>query len=193
MKPGDSFNVRDGSIRIPGGGYICLWALQNLLPVVVLKERRILEQNDRDWVWRVHHVQCPDPQGGVVFEIRQTAEVTQDWRQAAGRKAGPRHDTGDSAAQERTPGGIRDLRVVVEEVRGRCASGMTPGDHFCVRGGRLTFPADRHFCLYALHAALPMLPAKQRPLLGGDWMKDAHHIMCPDPAGNVLMRIEPLV
>ena len=34
MKPGDYFTVRDGDIRIPEGGYICLWALQNLLPVI---------------------------------------------------------------------------------------------------------------------------------------------------------------
>ena len=87
---------------------------------------------------------------------------------------------------------LQDLRVVVEAVRGKCTSGMVPGDHFVVRSGRLTIPAHRRFCLYALHAALPMLPAKQRHLQNGDWMKDAHHIACPDPAGNVLLRIEPL-
>jgi len=85
---------------------------------------------------------------------------------------------------------LRDLRVVVEEVSGKCTSGMRPGDRFILRGGRLYIPTHRHFCLYALHAALPLLPAKQRHLEDGDWMKDAHHIICPDPAGNVIMRIE---
>jgi uncharacterized repeat protein (TIGR04076 family) len=35
-----------------------------------------------------------------------------------------------------------------------------------------------------------MLPAKQRPLQEGDWLKDAHQVICPDPAGNVIMQIE---
>ena len=80
--------------------------------------------------------------------------------------------------------------MVVEEVRGKCTSGMQPGDHFILRSGRLYIPADRHFCLYALQAVLPMLPAKQRPMAEGDWMASAQHVICPDPAGNVVMRIE---
>ena len=94
----------------------------------------------------------------------------------------PQHGSGQ--------GGLHDLRVVVEKVRGRCTSGMRPGDYFVLRSGRLYIPADRHFCLYALHAALPLLPAKQRPLPEGDWMRADSHVICPDPAGNVIMRIE---
>ena len=41
-----------------------------------------------------------------------------------------------------------------------------------------------------VHAALPLLPAKQRPLEAGDWLKEDNHVICPDPAGNVIMRIE---
>lgn len=67
---------------------------------------------------------------------------------------------------------------------------MQPGDSFELHSGRLTIPAGRHFCLYALAAALPMLPAKQRALADGDWLKHAQHVICPDPAGNVIMRIE---
>ena len=66
---------------------------------------------------------------------------------------------------------------------------MRPGDYFDLRSGRLYIPPDRHFCLYALQAVLPMLPAKQRRLERGDWMRDAHHLICPDPAGNVIMRV----
>jgi len=36
------------------------------------------------------------------------------------------------------------------------------------------------------------LPAKQRPLDNGDWLKDDAHVICPDPAGNVVMRIEQI-
>jgi uncharacterized repeat protein (TIGR04076 family) len=84
------------------------------------------------------------------------------------------------------------LRVVVEEVKNKCTLGMHPGDYFVLRSGRLYIPADRHFCLYALHAALPLLPAKQRSLEDDDWLKEDAHVICPDPAGNVIMRIENL-
>ena len=46
VKPGDYFTVRDGDIRIPEGGYICLYALQSLLPVIPTKERKIAEDKD---------------------------------------------------------------------------------------------------------------------------------------------------
>jgi uncharacterized repeat protein (TIGR04076 family) len=85
---------------------------------------------------------------------------------------------------------LHDLKVAVEEVRGKCTSGMKSGDYFILRSGRLYIPADRHFCLYALHAVLPLLPAKQRPLEDDDWLKKEVHVICPDPAGNVVMRIE---
>jgi uncharacterized repeat protein (TIGR04076 family) len=187
MKPGDYFTVRDGDIRVPKGGYICLWALQSLLPIITPKEREILEERDEDWMWRVHHVQCPDPEGRVIFRIvRSDEEVTlppfvSAETDAAGRAEAP---AGDESAL------LRNLRVVVEEVRGRCTSGMRPGDYFLLRSGRITIPAGRHFCLYALQAALPLLPAKQRPLHEGDWLRGESHVVCPDPAGNVIMRIE---
>jgi uncharacterized repeat protein (TIGR04076 family) len=85
---------------------------------------------------------------------------------------------------------LHDIKVTVEEVRGKCTSGMKPGDYLILRSGRLYIPADRHFCLYALHAVLPLLPAKQRPLEDGDWLERDNHVICPDPAGNVVMRIE---
>ncbi|MHC4607850.1 MAG: TIGR04076 family protein [Planctomycetota bacterium] len=82
-----------------------------------------------------------------------------------------------------------DLKVIVEEVRGKCTSGMKPGDYFELRNGRIHIPADRHFCLYALQAVLPLLPAKQRAHEKDDWMLKADHVICPDPAGNVVLRI----
>jgi uncharacterized repeat protein (TIGR04076 family) len=184
MKPGDYFMVRDGEIRIPEGGYICMWALQSILPLITPKEREIAEPHDQDWMWRVHHAQCPDPKGRVIFKIERVGRV----EKGAGVQA-------DRAA-ERTDGGrghggsLRDLRVVVREVRGRCTSGMQPGDRFYLRSGRLYIPPDRHFCLYALQAVLPLLPAKQRPLADGDWLKTDSEIICPDPAGNVIVAIE---
>ena len=183
MKPGNYFTVCDGDIRIPEGGHICLYALQNLLPVITPKEREILEEKDEDWLWRVHHVQCPDPAGRVIFKIERMGKLK---KPAGGSEAQGR---AQGEALERSEGSLRNLRVVVEEVKGKCTSGMQPGDCFDLRSGRLYIPADRHFCLYALHAVLPLLPAKQRSLEDGDWLKTAQHVICPDPAGNVIMRI----
>ena len=196
LERGDYFLVRDGDITIPDGGYICLWALQSILPLIPPKEREICEHRDDDWMWRVRHVQCPDPKGRVVFKIEQQARL--DMREVrAERDAGAESRAGNPAeAESRVQsgngnGGLRDLRVVVEEVKGRCTSRMQPGDCFLLRSGRLYIPAGRHFCLYAMHAALPLLPAKQRPSRDGDWMAEDHRVICPDPAGNVIMRIEP--
>jgi uncharacterized repeat protein (TIGR04076 family) len=186
MKPGDYFTVRDGDIRIPEGGYICMWALQSILPLITPKEREIAEAQDEDWMWRVHHAQCPDPEGRVILRIERMGTVEKG---ARGQGAEGVESTKDGREAEK---GLRDLRVVVEEVRGRCTSGMQPGDCFFLRSGRLYIPPDRHFCLYALHAVLPLLPAKQRPLEEGDWLKEDSHVICPDPAGNVIMRIEPV-
>jgi uncharacterized repeat protein (TIGR04076 family) len=85
---------------------------------------------------------------------------------------------------------LRDLRAVVEQVGGRCTSGMRPGDRFLLRSGRVYISADRHFCLYGLQATLPLLPAKQRTSQDGDWLLEDRLVICLDPAGNVVMRIE---
>jgi uncharacterized repeat protein (TIGR04076 family) len=188
MAPGDYFTVSDGGINIPEGGYVCLYALQSLMPLLPPKEREIAEDRDQDWMWRVHHAQCPDPRGRVIFKVEQTGTLEPDGvrsERVAGGAAGQL-----DGLQAYEPGKLRDLRVVVEEVKGKCTSGMAPGVHFLLRSGRLYLPAGQHFCLYALQAAIPLLPAKQRPLEDGDWLKADSHVICPDPAGNVILRIE---
>ncbi len=213
MQVGDYFTVWDGNIRIPEGGHVCLWALQSLMPLLPAKEREIAESKDEDWMWRVHHAQCSDPDGRVIFKIER---IGNPGRQACGEPSGqasgrglsqtpsgalivsPKSETPAGTVEpsalegERKGGILRDLKVVVDEVRGKCTSGLRPGDHVILRGGRLYIPPNRHFCLYALQAVLPLLPAKQRPLPDGDWLKEAAHVICPDPAGNVVMRIERL-
>ena len=190
MKPGDCFTVINGDIRIPQGGYICLWALQSLMPLITPKEREIAEPRDEDWMWRVHHAQCPDPKGRVIFKIERTAKI----RKSAGKVPQHRNVPRNHEAIGATPaeGGLKDLRIEVESVGGRCTSGMRPGDRFLLRSGRLYIPPDGHFCLYALQAALPLLPAKQRVLPDGDWIKNDCRVLCPDPSGNVILRIDPL-
>ena len=55
-----------------------------------------------------------------------------------------------------------DLTVVVEEIRGHCTCGMKVGDKFFLKSGKMSLPDGADFCLYALQAAIPLLPAKQR-------------------------------
>ncbi|MBO4208585.1 TIGR04076 family protein [Micromonospora echinofusca] len=86
---------------------------------------------------------------------------------------------------------LYDLRVVVERIEGRSVCGLRPGDHVDLTGSsRLSIPAGRHFCLYALAACLPLLPAKQRELAEGDWLARDSHVACPDPDERVILRIE---
>ena len=74
-----------------------------------------------------------------------------------------------------------DLRSTVEAIRGVCTCGHQIGDSFALHGGQLSLPGtNRSFCLYALQSALPLLPAKQRPLQPADWMKTDTHMVCPD-------------
>jgi uncharacterized repeat protein (TIGR04076 family) len=194
MKPGDYFTVKDGDIQLPEGGYICAWALHSLIPVLTPKEREIAEQKDADWMWRVKHVQCPDPAGRVVFQIEQVGTVDpaeEKGQRGKGEVVAPDPEQ-EAAAREggTSEGGLVNLRIHVESVTGKCTSRQRPGTSFTLRGGRLYIPPGEHACLYALQAVLPFLAAKQRVLRDGDWMKEDSRILCPDPAGNVILRVE---
>ena len=86
---------------------------------------------------------------------------------------------------------LYDLRVVVERIEGRSVCGMAVGDHIdLVESSRLCLPDGGLFCLYALQAVLPLLPAKQRQLPGGDWLERDDLVACPDPEERLIMRIE---
>ena len=56
-------------------------------------------------------------------------------------------------------------------------------------GGTLSIPDDRNFCLYALQAVSPLLPAKQRMNSPADWMETDALCTCPDPNCKLIMRI----
>ena len=86
---------------------------------------------------------------------------------------------------------LYDLRVVVDRIDGRAVCGLAVGDYFDVSGSnRITLPPGKHFCLYALSAVLPLLPAKQRQLPAGDWLERDSLVACPDPDERLVMRIE---
>ncbi len=85
---------------------------------------------------------------------------------------------------------LYDLTVEVEAIEGNCTCKMAVGDCFHLRGGKLSLPADSDFCLYALQATLPLLPAKQRQNHPADWMETDARVVCPDPACRLIMHIK---
>jgi uncharacterized repeat protein (TIGR04076 family) len=88
---------------------------------------------------------------------------------------------------------LYDIRVTVERIEGRSVCGLAVGDYFEVtESSRLCIPPGRHFCLYALSAVLPLLPAKQRRLADDDWLEQESLVCCPDPEERLVMRIERL-
>lgn len=86
---------------------------------------------------------------------------------------------------------LYDIRVTVERIEGRSVCGLQVGDSFEVTdSNELRIPDDKHFCIYALQAVLPMIPAKQRKLPDNDWLEQDSLVCCPDPDERVIMRIE---
>jgi len=170
MTVGKGYLVRDGRLHFPGGGPICMYALQSTLPLFVGKERELAAD---DWLSREDTTQCPDPAGRTVWKIERR----------------------EMGSTELPPGAMPDpcsgdLLIEVERVESLCTAGMAPGKKALVRGGALYLPQP--FCYYALQAVLPLLPAKQRTLDPSDWMATDHHVICPDPAGNAVLRIDKI-
>lgn len=86
---------------------------------------------------------------------------------------------------------LYDLRVTVVAIEGRSVCGLQVGDYFeLTESSRLRIPAGKHFCLYALQAVLPLLPAKQRLLEANDWLERDTLVACPDPEERLIMQIE---
>ena len=86
---------------------------------------------------------------------------------------------------------LYDLRVTVERIEGRSVCGLEVGDYFEVtESSRVRIPENRHFCLFAMQAVLPLLPAKMRRLPDEDWLEQESFVCCPDPEERLVMRIE---
>src|SRR5919109_3365764 len=64
---------------------------------------------------------------------------------------------------------LYDLEIVVERIDGTCTCRMRVGDRVFLKSGKLSLPDGSDFCLYAFQAAIPLLPAKQRPGARADW------------------------
>lgn len=86
---------------------------------------------------------------------------------------------------------LANLRVSVVAIEGRSVCGLSVGDYFEVtESSRVTIPSGKHFCLYALAAVIPLLPAKMRSLDANDWMAQDSLVVCPDPDERLIMKIE---
>lgn len=65
---GDYFYVEDSKLRIPDGGYVCIWALQSMMPIFpILNEKEKLEEGH--WIKSVDTFSCPDPKGLVQYRL----------------------------------------------------------------------------------------------------------------------------
>ena len=96
------------------------------------------------------------------------------------------HDSAATADME-----LFDLRVTVDRIEGRSVCGLKVGDYFeLVNSAELRIPDGKHFCVYALQAIAPLLPAKQRQLPAGDWLEKDNFVACPDPEERLIMKIE---
>ena len=63
------------------------------------------------------------------------------------------------------PFDIYDLRITVVAIEGRSVCALVVGDYFeLTNSSHVRIPAGKHFCLYAMAAVMPLLPAKQRLL-----------------------------
>ncbi|MCP4693911.1 MAG: TIGR04076 family protein [Desulfobacterales bacterium] len=73
MLVGDSFMIDGGRILIPDGKYICMWALQSMMPIFPLLQR--VEPEEGDWTGKAGQVfTCPDPKGLVHYRIERMPE-----------------------------------------------------------------------------------------------------------------------
>ena len=85
---------------------------------------------------------------------------------------------------------LYDLRVTVDSIEGRSVCGLAVGDYIeLTSSSQLRLPPGGHFCVFALAAAIPLLPAKQRQLPASDWLERDCLVACPDPEERLVMRI----
>ncbi|MFB0566888.1 MAG: TIGR04076 family protein [Candidatus Aminicenantaceae bacterium] len=67
-KVGDCFYIRgEGTIEIPEGKKVCIYALNSLFPFLTAKQRED-EIPDDDWISGTETLLCPDPKG-VAFKV----------------------------------------------------------------------------------------------------------------------------
>jgi len=77
-----------------------------------------------------------------------------------------------------------ELRVMVEEVRGKCAADYKPGDEFIIREFYVERMQGVRICLHALSSMLTLVSPLLKgvpPESLGIGSGDTAHVQCPDP------------
>lgn len=86
---------------------------------------------------------------------------------------------------------LYDLRITVDSIEGPSFCGLEVGDYFEVAGDdTVSIPEGKRFCMFAMQAVFPLIPAKHRDLPANDWLEKDALVCCPDPEERVTMRIE---
>ena len=85
---------------------------------------------------------------------------------------------------------LYDLEIAVERIEGNCTCDMSVGDKFQVKGGKISMPDNKDFCLFALQSVIPLIPVKQRKNDNADWIETDNEVTCPDPACRLIMKIK---
>ena len=68
MAVGDSFYLKGGKISLPENSDFCLYALQSTIPLLPAKQRK---NNPADWMETDAKVICPDPECGLIMNIKR--------------------------------------------------------------------------------------------------------------------------
>ena len=68
VQVGDHFFVEDSKLTIPEGKFVCMWALQSMMPIFpVMAEKEKLDNGH--WIKTVDQFSCPDPKGLVQYRL----------------------------------------------------------------------------------------------------------------------------
>jgi len=68
MLIGDYFYLEDSRLYVPEGKFICLWALQSMMPIFPIMAARD-KLDTHHWIKTVKTFSCPDPKGLVQYRI----------------------------------------------------------------------------------------------------------------------------
>jgi len=73
MLVGDTFYLDGSKLFIPDGKYVCMWALQAMMPIFPIFD--VKEKLGKDhWVRKIRHVHCPDPRGKVIYRLEMVED-----------------------------------------------------------------------------------------------------------------------
>jgi anaerobic carbon-monoxide dehydrogenase iron sulfur subunit len=73
VRAGDYFFVEGAKLTVPENQYVCIWALQSMMPVFPLFAEKDNLQGDH-WVKSTNRFCCPDPKGLVHYRL----EIVED-------------------------------------------------------------------------------------------------------------------